>query len=132
MAYLTFEEFKENSLNDELREEEFSKLLPRASSILAIHTNNFYVFNDLNDDFAYPVTRFKQALSAQIQYFVEAGTTSYYELNKAPQSFSAGRTSVRNSSSYNPRGQNESKSLVAEEVYLLLEGTGLLYRGVRS
>ena len=76
MAYLTFEEFRENSLNDELTEEEFSKLLPRASSILDIHTNNFYVFNDLNDDFEYRVNRFKQALSAQIQYFVETGTTS--------------------------------------------------------
>lgn len=132
MPYLTFEEFRENSLNDELTEEEFSKLLPRASSILDIHTNNFYVFNDLNDDFEYRANRFKQALSAQIQYFAETGTTSYYELNKTPQSFSAGRTSVTNSSSYNPRGQNESTPLVAEEVYLLLEGTGLLYRGVRS
>lgn len=130
MAYLTFEEFKEYGLNDEITEEEFKKLLPRASSILDVQTNNFYVFNDLNDDIEYRVNRFKQALSAQIQYFVETGSTSHYQLNKSPQSFSAGRTSVTNSSSYNPRGQNESKSLVAEEVYLILEGTGLLYRGV--
>lgn len=130
MAYLTIEEFNEYDLNDELTEEEFNKLLPRASSILDIQTNNFYVFNNMDDDFEYRVSRFKQALSAQIQYFVETGVTSYYELNKAPQSFSAGRTNVTNSSSYNPRGQNESKSLVAEEVYLFLEGTGLLYRGV--
>ena len=132
MAYLTLEEYETFSLNDGVTEEEFNKLLPRASSILDIHTNNFYVFNKMEDDFEYRVNRFKQALAAQIQYFIETGATSYYELNKAPQSFSAGRTSVTNSSSYNPRGQNESKSLVAEEVYLLLEGTGLLYRGVRS
>lgn len=132
MAYLTLEEFHRYSLSDGLTEEEFKKLLPRASSILDVHTNNFYVFNDLNDDFEYRANRFKQAVAAQIQYFVETGATSHYTLNQRPQSFSAGRTSVTNSSSYNPRGQNESLSLVAEEVYLLLEGTGLLYRGVNS
>ena len=130
MAYLTLEEFKEFGLNDEITEEKFLKLLPRASSILDVQTNNFYVFNDLDGDIEYRVNRFKQALSAQIQYFVETGATSHYQLNKSPQSFSAGRTSVTNSSSYNPRGQNESMPLVAEEVYLILEGTGLLYRGV--
>ncbi len=131
MAYLTFEEFQTISLDDELTEGEFKKLLPRASSLLDVQTRNFYVFNELADDkVEFRKNRFKQALAAQIQYFKESGATSHYELNKAPQSFSAGRTSVTNASGRS--GQTESKSLIAEEVYTLLSGTGLLYRGVQS
>ncbi|MDB1652573.1 hypothetical protein PMU66_02645 [Enterococcus durans] len=55
----------------------------------------------------------------------------YHEsINNAPQSFSAGRTSISNASRYNPSGENESKPLVSEDIYIYLEGTGLLYRGV--
>ena len=131
MAYLTLEEYEEFSLNDGVTEEEFNKLLPRASSLLDIQTHNFYVFNDLEDDKVdFRKSRFKQALVAQIDYFKESGATTHYELNKAPQAFSAGRTSVTNVSGRSI--EVKSKSLVAEEVYLLLSGTGLLYRGVRS
>lgn len=94
MAYLTFEEFEKYSLNDGMTEEEFEKLLPRASSLLDIQTNNFYVFNDMEDDYEFRVNRFKQALAAQIQYFTETGSTTHYGLNNSLQSFSAGRTSV--------------------------------------
>ena len=39
---------------------------------------------------------------------------------------------VSNASRYNPGGKNEAKPLVAEDVYLYLAGTGLLYAGVSS
>ena len=131
MAYLTFEEYQTISLDESLTEEEFSKLLPRASTLLDIQTRNFYVFNDLETDrIEFRRYRFKQALVAQIQYFKETGVTTHFELNKTPQSFSAGRTSITNESARSSSGKGEKVSLVAEEVYLLLSGTGLLYRGV--
>lgn len=60
------------------------------------------------------------------------GADTYERINNTPQSFSAGRTSISNASRYNPSGKNESKSLVAEDIYIYLEGTGLLHRGVPS
>lgn|SRR5690625_1107207 len=129
MAYLTFEEFKEINIGQKVEEEEFNKFLPLASSVLDNLTNNFYIFNELDRDIEYRANRFKQALVAQIQYFKETGAISHYGLNKTPQSFSAGRTSVSMGSRQSTK--TSEISLIANEVYLYLEGTGLLYRGVQ-
>lgn len=129
MSYLTYEEFKELNGAD-LDEPTFKKLLPKASAVLDNVTSHFYVRNDMENDNPWRVQQFKKALSAQIEYFHELGATTFESINNAPQSFSAGRTSVSNASRYNPSGKNESKPLVAEDVYIFLEGTGLLYAGV--
>lgn len=131
MPYLTFEEFK-GLTSKEISEEEFSVLLPKASAMLNSITSYFYVKKDITKDNQWRVTQFKQGLVAQIEYFHVLGATSYEEINNSPQSFSAGRTSVTNPSRYSSSGQNETKPLVAEDVYTYLEGTGLLYRGVAS
>lgn len=129
MAYLTFEEFKK--INDvDVDEATFNKLLPKASAILDNVTNHFYARCDIEKDNPWRVGKFKAALSAQIEYFNEVRATTFEGINKAPQSFSAGRTSVTNTSRFNAGGENESKSLVAEDVYIYLEGTGLLYTGI--
>ncbi len=128
MSYLTLEEFKDLS-NAEIDEEEFEKLIKKASAILNNITSHFYVKNDIEKDNEWRVKQFKQALCAQIEYFDELGATTFESMNKAPQSFSAGRTSVTNASRTNSN-ENEGKSLVAEDVYVFLEGTGLLYAGV--
>lgn len=128
MPYLTYEEFK----NPKIDEETFDELLAKASALLDHITNNFYIKNDIAADTEWRALKFKQALKSQIEYFIEAGSTTFEGLNREPQSFSAGRTRVTNTSRYNTRGANESKPLIAEEVYIHLAGTGLLYAGVGS
>lgn len=131
MPYLTFEEFE--SLTEKttgIEEEEFKNLLPKASAILDNVTSHFYQRHDIEKDNKWRVRQFKLGLCAQIEYFHVLGSTTFEEINNAPQTFSAGRTSVSNASRYNPSGANESKPLVAEDVFIYLEGTGLLYAGV--
>lgn len=129
MSYLTYKEFKELNSAD-VDEETFSKLLLKASAILDNITNHFYIKNDIEKDNKWRVKKFKQALCSQIEYFNELGATTFEGINSTPQTFTAGRTSVSNSSRYNSGGRNESKSLVAEDVYVYLEGTGLLFAGI--
>lgn len=129
MPYLTYDEFKDLNSAD-VDEATFNKLLPKSSAILDNVTNHFYARYDMDKDNPWRVNKFKQALCAQIEYFHVLGATTFEEINNALQTFSAGRTSVSNASRYNPNGANESKSLVAEDVFIYLEGTGLLYSGV--
>lgn len=131
MATLTLDEFKELTENTiALDENKFKGLLLPAKAVLENVTGHFYANHDIETDNAWRVKQYKKALCSQIKYFKVLGSTTFEEINSAPQTFSAGRTSVSNASRYNPSGANESKPLVAEEVYLHLEGTGLLYAGV--
>ena len=84
----------------------------------------------MEKDNPWRVNKFKQALCAQIEYFHVLGVTTFEGINSTPQTFTAGRTSVSNASRHNPSGENETKSLIAEDVYIYLEGTGLLNRAV--
>src|SRR5690625_57365 len=129
MDSLTYDEFKDLS-TVEIEETEFNSLIKKASAVLNNVTSYFYVKNDIKQDNSWRVNQFKQALCAQIEYFHEVGSTTFEGINNAPQSFTAGRTSVSNASSYKTTGPNETKSLVAEDVFIFLEGTGLLYAGV--
>jgi len=129
MPYLTYDEFKDLSQVD-LEESKFNALIKKSSAILNNITGYFYVKNDIEKDNEWRVKQFKQALCAQIEYFNELGATTFEGINKAPQSFSAGRTSVVNASRSN--STTTEKSLVAEDVYIYLEGTGLLYSGVST
>lgn len=129
MPYLTYDEFKDLSHKD-ISETKFKELIRKASAVLNAETSFFYVKNDIEKDNEWRVNQFKQALVAQIEYFDEVGSTTVEGINSAPQSFSAGRTTVTNPSRYKASDKNESKSLVAEDVYIYLNGTGLLYAGV--
>lgn len=129
MAYLTFEEFQSKSQVD-LTPEEFDKLLSKASDLLDYVTSYYYVKYDINNSNEWIASQFKKALVAQIEYFKEVGGTSFESMNKGPQSFSAGRTSV--TQTHRNTNQQVSKELVAEEVYIYLSGTGLLFRGVNT
>lgn len=130
MSYLTFEEYQQLTQSADDERKLFETNLAKASAVLDNITNNFYQFNDLATDVSFRATRFKQALCAQIGYFNELGANTFEAINKAPQSFTLGRTSISNGSRYNASGENGSKSLVAEDVYIYLQGTNLLYRGV--
>ncbi|MGG5306943.1 hypothetical protein IGK38_001608 [Enterococcus pernyi] len=133
MTYIDFEDFKCITGKTDDFITTFEKYLQKASAILDNITNRYYQFNSLESDpITFRVNQFKLALCSQIIYFDEVGADTYESINNSPQSFSAGRTSVSNASRYNPSGENESKSLVAEDIYIYLEGTGLLQRGVPS
>lgn len=126
MAYLTYLEYQD--LGGDVEEEKFQKLLPKAEGILDQVTSYYYVTNDIEKDNAWRVKQFKLALVSQIDYFNEVGGTSFEAINKSPQSFSAGRTSVSNGGRKD--SVSASKTVVAQEVDSYLSGTGLLYRGV--
>lgn len=129
MPYVTHEEYTGYGFG-ELTNVEFDKLLPKASAILDNITNHFFQRIDIEKYNEWTVNKFKQALCSQVEYFKVLGATTFEEINNSPQSFSAGRTAVSNASRFNPSGENESKSLVAEDIYIYLDGTGLLYGGV--
>lgn len=128
--YLTYEEFEQLTGAGNITEEKFNSLLPDSTAQLHNVTNHYYRFSDIDKDNPWRREQFKRAIASQIKYFDILGATTYEQINSSPQSFSAGRTSVSNASRYNPSGENESKPLVAEDVYIHLEGTGLLYSGV--
>lgn len=131
MAYITFDEYKELTGATGDKVDKFNANLSKASAVIDNITNNFYQFNDLETDkVKFRADRFKLALCAQIDYFIEVGGNTFEAVNKAPQSFSVGRTSISSGSRNNASGQNETKQIVAEDVYIYLEGTSLLYRGV--
>ena len=131
MAYITFDEYKELTGAAGDKVDKFEANVSKASAVVDSITNNFYQFNDLDTDkVKFRADRFKLALCAQIDYFIEVGGNTFEAVNKAPQSFSVGRTSISSGSRYNASGQNETKQIVAEDVYIYLEGTGLLYRRV--
>ncbi|WP_251521568.1 hypothetical protein [Lederbergia lenta] len=131
MPYLTYEEFKK-ILGADIDEPTFNKLLSKSSAILDNVTNHFYARHSILLDNSWRVKKFKEALCAQIEYFNDLGATTFESINNAPQTFQAGRTSVSNASRYNPSGANESKPLIAEDVLIYLEGTGLLFAGVAT
>ena len=131
MAYITFDEYKELTGASGDKADKFNANLSKASAVIDNITNNFYQFNDLEtDSVKFRADRFKLALCSQIDYFIEVGGNTFEAVNKAPQSFSVGRTSISSGSRNNASGQNENKQLVAEDVFIYLEGTSLLYRGV--
>ena len=133
MTYLTYDEFKTitGKSDEEFPGDAFKKWLPKASAVLDSVTRNFYQFNDLvNDPISFRSNRFKLALCSQICYFQEVGSDTFDGINKAPQSIGIGSTSISNGSRYSSGGQAESKNLEAEDLYIYLSGTGLLYRGV--
>ncbi|WP_167630137.1 hypothetical protein [Listeria valentina] len=131
MAYLTNEEYRQMGY-DSLNEPEFTNLLNKASAVLDNVTRRFYVFNELEKDYEFRKNAFKQAVACQMHYFVETGETTSEGLNNMPQNLSMGRTSLTFASNYSATGKNESKSLLSDDVYIYLEGTGLFYRGVCS
>lgn len=123
--HLTFSEYQE--LDGKLDVNTFDQLIDKAEQVISNVTSRFYLKNDWLTDNPWRKEQYQKAIVAQIEFFNEKGSTSM-ELEQL-QSFSIGRTSVggRNSSS---QQDNNGNSLVNPDIYLYLEGTGFLYRGV--
>src|SRR5690625_2219091 len=127
MKYLTYEEYKEFGFA-ELEETEFNKLIKKASDVLNYITRDFYVFQDLETDNEYRKIKFKKAVAAQIEYFYDMGATSSHNLNE-PGTVTIGRTTV-SKGARNSTQIEQKESIVSDDVYMYLSGTGLLYRGI--
>ncbi len=128
MPYLTYDEYAKFGF-EPIEETEFDKLLPKASDVVDSVTSHFYKFNNIDDDIPFRGEQFKKAVSAQVEYFHETGSTTSYGLNE-PSSVQIGRTSMSSGSRGSQGAQAPKNDIVSSEVYMYLAPTGLLYRGI--
>lgn len=126
MAYLTYSEYIDLGYA-EVPQDEFDRLLIRASDCVDGITGHFYRFNNIEDDVPFRRNQFKKAVAAQIEYFHEMGATNTHGLNE-PTSVTIGRTTINTRNNAQKDAQN---GLICPEVFLYLNDTGLLYAGVR-
>src|SRR5690625_1184999 len=128
MAYLTHEEYKDFGFN-EIGENEYNKLIKKAGDVLDSVNRFFYKQHVLEDDVDFRKAQFKKAVAAQVEYFNDMGATNTHGLNE-PGSVTIGRTTV-SKGSRNSSGANEKQNnIVADDVYMYLRYTGLLYKGI--
>lgn len=124
MPYLTYEDYQFWG-NGTAAEEDFPKLLSKASDVIDSATRAFYRFNDIEQDVPYLREQFKKAVAAQIDYFVDMGATSSHMLMSV-QSVAIGRTNV------SVGGGGKQGDILSGDAKMFLMPTGLLYRGVGS
>lgn len=129
MAYLTYDEYKKFGYQ-EVTEEEFKRLVVRASDFIDVRTRNFYRFHDLETDIEFRATQFKKAIALQIEYMATIGAVSTADINN-PTSWSLDGVSVSNGNS-KLIDDGTSISIISEDAMEILSETGLLYRGVPS
>lgn len=129
MAYLTYDEYKKLGYQD-VTEEDFKRLVVRASDFIDVRTRNFYRFHDLETDIEFRATQFKKAIALQIEYMATIGAVSTADINN-PTSWSLDGVSVSNGNS-RLTDDGTSISIVSEDAIEILSETGLLYRGVPS
>ena len=133
MAYLNYKEYLDMGFKSlELDEHtQFSRYLNRASYVVDHVTRNYYKHNDLETDYHWRKDAFKKAVACQIEYFNELGGFTHESINAEPQAQQIGRVKITHVSRFNPTGANELRELTSPDVYIFLEGTGLLSRGIR-
>lgn len=125
MAYLTFPEYQKFGYQ-EVTEDDFKRLVVRASDVIDIRTRNFYRFHDLESDVEFRKNQFKKAIALQIERMAILGAVSTAEID-SPINWSLDGVSVTNGSS-GASGDNAT-SIVSDDALELLSMTGLLYRG---
>lgn len=125
MVYLTFSEYQKFGYQ-EVTEDEFNRLVVRASDVIDIRTRNFYRFHDLESDIEFRKNQFKKAIALQIERMAILGAVSTAEID-SPTNWSLDGVSVTNGGS-GTSGDNAT-SIVSDDALELLSMTGLLYRG---
>lgn len=129
MPYLTYAEYKTYGFN-EVSEEEFNRLLPKASDAIDSVTRYFYSFNNILDDkSSFRREQFKKSVASQIEYFDEMGATTVQGMRE-PGSVTIGRTSMSTGS--RSASKEVVNSLLSDGAITYLAPTGLLYGGVSS
>lgn len=129
MAYLTFPEYQKFGYQ-EVTEDDFKRLVVRASDVIDIRTRNFYRFHDLESDIEFRKNQFKKGIAVQVEYMATIGAVSTAEINN-PTSWSLDGISVSNGNN-KLTDDGASISLISQDALEILNETGLLYRGVCS
>jgi len=106
--------------------EVFYNLLYKASDVLAHLTNHFYSKNDFETDDELRKTAYTKALACQVEYFYETGEQTTVGLNSQPLLVNLGRTTVEMMQQVDKEGATVQKALVCPDIYIYLEGTGIL------
>lgn len=125
MTYLTFPEYQKFGYQ-EVTEDDFKRLVVRASDVIDIRTRNFYRFHDLESDIEFRKNQFKKAIALQIERMAILGAVSTAEID-SPTNWSLDGVSVTNGGS-GASGDNAT-SIISDDALELLSMTGLLYRG---
>jgi hypothetical protein len=111
---------------------DFEELAVLAGGYLDEVTGDYYQLHDIADDsFALRVSRFKRAVMLQIRYMADSGlkTATAYKASLAQSvSQTIGKTAV--SKNFGGVTANVSGTIVCDEAYRGLHGTGLLFAGV--
>ncbi|HEP1570226.1 TPA: hypothetical protein VB825_000670 [Streptococcus suis] len=123
MPYIKIEDLEIEETDTDFVEQAINK----AEQLFEVVTRRFYSRVDFETDVEWRKRAVRDALIAQVGYFIDLGALTAQELNSEPETVSLGRTSIGKSKS----SRNTSTSnLLCDEFYLYLSGTGLLYRGV--
>ena len=115
-----------NSFRSIADSEDYYNLLYKASDVLLHLTHHFYTKNDFESDEATRKAAYLKALACQIEYFYETGEMTSTGLNSIPQIMDLGRTKVSMMAHVNEVGTVVPKPLVCPDIYIYLDGTGLL------
>ncbi|HFR3749370.1 TPA: hypothetical protein ACHVFV_000321 [Streptococcus suis] len=122
MPYIKIEDLEIEETDTDFVEQAINK----AEQLFEVVTRRFYSRVDFESDVKWRKEAVRDALKAQVRYFIDQGALTAQELNSEPETVSLGRTSIGKSKS----SQNTNTSnLLCDEFYLYLSGTGLLYRG---
>jgi len=106
--------------------EKYYNLLYKAGDILLHLTNHFYRDNDFQSDEEVRKNAYLKALACQIEYFYEIGNMTTAGLNNIPQTMNLGRTKVSMMEHISDTGATIPKSIICPDIYIYLDGTGLL------
>ena len=128
MAYLTYDEYAGMGLAT-IPEDKFDGLLMRAEMTLGQATHYFYQHHDFDSDYTMRQTAYKRALALQLEYMFTFGVTTLEQRKQSKiTSQTVGNTSVTLGGS---KSGGEVTSLLSDDAKMELNGTGLLFAGVR-
>lgn len=128
MDYLTFSEYEALKLSD-IEEDDFDRLVPRASDVVDSHTRYYYKFHELeNDEVIFRKTQFKKAIALQIEHMHLIDAVASVEVD-SPMAWSMDGVSMSTGNS-SAAYEKTKTSLVSQDALDQLAMTGLLYKGV--
>lgn len=128
--YLTEEEYKDMGFAELSDPVSFNKMLRKASAVIDNLTMRHYEKVLFEDSNKYVVKKFKEAIAVQIEYFNDNNATTTSKLNDKPLTQQIGRVSISRGSKGQTTDSSGDNSIVCPDVYIYLEGTGLLSRGL--
>ena len=107
----------------------FNKLLKRAEIVIENMTNHYITQHNIDEINSFILEKYKHALILQIEYFNMLESVSSTEINNSPNTITIGRTTISRGYKGRQLDNSNGNPLINPDVYTVLEGTGLLFRG---